>query len=404
MCTATPYEPAQPRRATVGLIFFVVLLDVLGATILFPVAAYLVRAYSDEALAVGALSAIYAAAQFLTTPALGRLSDRFGRRPVLLLGLVGSAFGYALFGIGGALWVLFLGRLIDGLTGINLSVAQAYLADITPPAERSGRYALLGAAFGLGFILGPALGGAFSTLGLAAPAFAAAMLSLLSAVLGFFVLPESLPFERRIHMPFHVRELNPFGAIADLARRVEVGTLLLASVAFNLAFSGMTAIITVFVIERFAAQPLDIAALFTVGGVISVVTQAGFVYRMAPRLGERRLAIAGLSMLLIGYISVPLAPALWTLYPITALSWVGNALVLPTLTALVANRVAEQEQGTAAGVNTALTSLTSAIGPIAAGVAYDQVAPQAPYWACAVCVAYAAFLIARQRDTAVRDA
>ena len=141
-------------------------------------------------------------AQFIAAPLLGKLSDRYGRRPVLLVSVFGSAVGYYLFGIGGALWILFLSRVIDGFTGGNISTASAYIADITPPQDRAKNYGMLGAAFGLGFILGPALGGALSRISLTAPAFAAGAFSLASAIVGFFVLPESLPKDKRITTPF----------------------------------------------------------------------------------------------------------------------------------------------------------------------------------------------------------
>lgn len=389
-------------RGAFALIFVTILLDILGATLLMPVTAFIVREYSTDALTVGLLSVIYSAAQFGAAPVLGRLSDRYGRRPVLLICLLGSAFGYALFGIGGALWVLFLSRLIDGITGGNISVAQAYIADVTPPEERARSYALIGAAFGLGFILGPVLGGALSQLSLAAPAYAAGALSLLAAVVGFFVLPESLPPERRTARPVTAGELNPLAAIWGMARRPGLGGLLLASAAFTVAFSGMTSNIAVLLIERFDVQPVDIATLFGLGGLVSMVTQAGFVYRVAPQLGERRLALAGLALLVAGYVGIAAAPALWMLYPITLLSWVGNALVLPTLTALVANAVSPQEQGEIAGVHASLGSLMGAVGPLLAGAAYDALTPGAPYWAGAALIVCAWVLIERATRAAPR--
>src|SRR5215211_6516505 len=206
---------ANPKagKGALGFIFSVVLLDVIGLAILMPVQAYIVRQYSDEAIMVAMIPVLYAGAQFFAAPLLGKLSDRYGRRPVLLISVLGSALGYFLFGIGGALWVLFLSRLIDGITGGNISTASAYVADVTPPQERAKNFALLGIAFGLGFVLGPALGGALSQISLAAPAYAAGTLSLLSAIAGFFVLPESLPAAKRMTAPFRLADVNPFAPI-----------------------------------------------------------------------------------------------------------------------------------------------------------------------------------------------
>src|SRR5919109_1885038 len=192
------------RRAGKGVlsfIFSVVLLDVIGFALLMPVQAYIVRQYSDEALMVAMIPVLYAGAQFFAAPLLGKLSDRYGRRPVLLVSILGSALGYFLFGIGGALWVLFLSRLIDGFTAGNASTASAYIADVTPPQDRAKTYGFLGMAWGLGFILGPMLGGLLSEISLNAPAYAAGLLSLLSAVVGYFILPESLPKEKREKTP-----------------------------------------------------------------------------------------------------------------------------------------------------------------------------------------------------------
>ncbi len=183
-------ELPKANKAALEFIFAVILLDLVGLTVLIPVLAFIVRQYSDDALMVTLMTVIYAAARVLRRAAAGRSPDRYGRRPVLLLSTLGSAFGYYLFGVGGALWVLLLSRLIDGITGGNLSTAAAYIADVTPRHERAKSFALLGAAFGLGFILGPALGGLLSQISTAAPACAAGALSLLSAIVGFFVLPE----------------------------------------------------------------------------------------------------------------------------------------------------------------------------------------------------------------------
>jgi len=272
-----PYTPRQGvGKGALGFIFTVILLDLVGLTILQPVQAYIVRQYNSDALTVSLLTVIYAAAQFACAPILGRLSDRYGRRPVLLISVLGSAFGYYLFGVGGALWVLFLSRLIDGLSGGNISTASAYIADITAPQDRAKRFALIGVAFGLGFILGPALGGALSQISLAAPAYAAGTLSLLSAIVGFFVLPESLPREQRTRGTLRRREINPLGAVVELVRRPSLGALLLVLCLFYFAFNGYPVVLSVFAIERFNVEPFEIALVFVVGGLANAIVQGGW--------------------------------------------------------------------------------------------------------------------------------
>src|SRR5512134_217606 len=264
-------------KGALGFIFSVVLLDVIGLAILMPVQAYIVRQYSDEALMVAMIPVLYAGAQFFAAPFLGKLSDRYGRRPVLLISILGSAAGYFLFGLGGALWVLFLARLIDGFTAGNASIAGAYVADVTPPQERARNYGFIGMAWGLGFILGPTLGGLLSEISLNAPAYAAGILSLLSAVVGYFILPESLPIERREAKRLRLADLNPFTSIFDLLRRPTVGGLLLAQCLFFFVFNGNNSMLPLFMIEKFSAQPWQVAMLFATGGIVMAVMQGALV-------------------------------------------------------------------------------------------------------------------------------
>ena len=194
-------QSAQATRRAFGLIFFIMLMDIVGLSILVPVAPYIVREFSNDALMVTMLTVIYAGALFVSAPILGKISDRVGRRPVLLVSVFGSAMGYFIFGIGGALWVLFLSRLIDGITGGNLSTAAAYIVDVSKPEERAKNFTLIGMAYGLGFIVGPAVGGVLGQISLNAPLFAAGVISLFSVALIYFTLPESLSKERRETKP-----------------------------------------------------------------------------------------------------------------------------------------------------------------------------------------------------------
>jgi len=401
--TSAPAQVPEEHKASTGALAFIfatVFLDLLGAAMLIPVLAYIVRLYNPDALTVGLLSVIYSAAQFAAAPFLGWLSDRSGRRPVLLLSVLGSAIGYYIFGLGGALWVLFLSRLIDGITGGNISTAQAYIADVTPPHHRAKNFAVMGAVFSLGFILGPAIGGALGQFSVTLPAFAAGTLSLLSVIFGYFMLPESLPKAKRAIAPFTWSAVNPIRAINDMAKRPNLGVLLLATFVFNFVYGGMATNFSVYTIEKFGAQPLENAAVFTLVGTIGVIVQAGVVPRLVPRFGEQKLALSGLALQVLGFLGIVLAPAFWALYPITALIGAGNAFMRPTLTALIANGVSLSEQGKVAGVSASLTSLTYVFGPLWAGITYDYVVPSAPYWTGAILLALTWLLLARLKRAA----
>jgi MFS transporter, DHA1 family, tetracycline resistance protein len=200
----------QTTKRVLRLIFFIMLMDIVGMSIIFPVAPYIVQRYSNDALMVTMLIVIYAAAQFFAAPALGKISDRVGRRPVLLVSVFGSAIGYFVFGIGGALWILFFSRLIDGITGGNISTASAYIIDVSKPEERTKNFTLLGIAYGIGFILGPALGGVLGQWSLNAPVYLAGLIFLVSTALIYFLLPESLPVEGRAKNRLRLNDFNPF--------------------------------------------------------------------------------------------------------------------------------------------------------------------------------------------------
>jgi MFS transporter, DHA1 family, tetracycline resistance protein len=321
----------KPKKGAMIFIFGVVLLDIIGLSMLMPVSAYIVREYSADALSVTMLTVIYAAGQFFAAPLLGRLSDRYGRRPVLLLCVFGSAIGYFMFGLGGALWVLFLSRLIDGITGGNISVANAYIADITPPEERAKNFALIGAAFGVGFVLGPAIGGALSQISLAAPAYLAGILSLLNVVLGFFALPESLPAEKRNRQPLRLGDANPLASISGFARRPTLGLLLLVYVLFYFAFNGINSILSIFAIDRYAVPPTDFAALLVVSGIGNIVVQGFLVGRLVPRFGEKTLVAVSLALQAVLVVVVYLVPEFWMQYPAIILLTASNGQQRPAV-------------------------------------------------------------------------
>ncbi len=398
--TTTTTEAPQGHKSAFVFIFFVVLLDLIGMTILTPVAAYIVRQYSTEALMVSMLTVIYAAAQFLAAPLLGKLSDRHGRRPVLLISILGSAAGYFLFGIGGALWVLFLSRLIDGFTGGNISTASAYLADVTPPEKRARNFGLLGMAFGLGFILGPTLGGLLSQISLSAPAYVAGLASLISAIVGFFRLPESLPQDQRETAPLNPNDLNPFPAIVELLRRRGVGTVLIINCVFLFVFYGRNSISTVFLIDKFEVQPAQLAALFATGGLVMAIVQGGLIGPLVKRLGEKQVSLSGLFLQAITSLIFYLVPAFWMMFPLNAVATGAAGLVWPTMGALISNSVPQGELGKVNGVGTALGSLMSVFGPLWAGATYDNLSPSAPFWMGAVILMVGCVMLLRVKIAA----
>ncbi len=392
----SPNSALQTPRRALAFIFGVAVLDLLGLTLLLPVTPFLVRQYEAGAIYVTLMTVVYAAAQFLAAPLLGRLSDHYGRKPVLLLCLLGSALGYFLFGIGGALWVLLLSRLIDGITGGNMSIVSAYVADVTPPEERAKNFGLIGMAFGIGFVFGPAIGGALSQISLAAPAFAAGTFSLLAVLAGLIVLPESLSLARRATGRITAAEINPFASIWRMLRRSTLGVLLLVQCLFIFAFDGINNVAGLFAMDKFAITPFALSMLFVLIGVALGAAQ-GMIGKLTPRFGEKRLAIIGFGAMSLAQLATFLAPAYWLWFPLQAVASVAAGFIYPTMGAMIANSVSLDEQGQVNGVGTSLNGLMTVLGPLAAGVAYDQVMPGAPYWLGVALFVIAALMLLRVR-------
>lgn len=387
------------KKKSLNLIFLIMLMDIVGLSILGPVAPYIVKRYNDNASMVTMLTVIYASAMFFAAPIMGKISDRVGRRPVLLVSVFGSAIGYFIFGIGGALWVLFLSRFIDGLTGGNLSTAAAYIADVSKPEERAKNFTLIGMAYGFGFILGPALGGALGQVNVDLPLFFAGVVSLLSVGLIYFQLPESLPKEKREKTSLRASDFNPFVAIGDMAHKPGIGLLLLVSALFNFTFDGINSSLGVFVVDKFSALPWAIGVLFVTAGLATAFMQGTLVRTLIPKYGEKRMAIVALSGEGIGALLLFLAPVFWMLFPIAFLQSAVVSFIFSALSTMAANRVAEHEQGQLAGVNAAVSGLVAALGPLWAGAVYDYVMPGAPLWMGAILLGVACLLMAQVKVT-----
>jgi len=384
------------NRYALGLIFSIMLMDVIGITGFSPVMPYLVQRYNDSALAVTLVTVVYAAAQFLATPLMGKLGDRYGRRPVLLVSLFGQAVGYAVFGLGGALWVLYLGRLIGGVTGGNMSTANAYIADVSKPEERAKNFTLIGIAWSLGMILGPAAGGVLGQVSKNLPAYVAALLSLLNVFLGYFLLPESLPKERRNAAPLRASDFNPIAAISEMARKPGLGGLLLVTCLFNFAFMGINSTSTLFLIRKFNVDPGQLGSLMALAGISLALVQFMLVQRVVKRYGEKRVLISSLIGQVVGDLAIFFAPALWMIYIFNMFVTAVSGFTWPTLTTLNTSRVQHREIGLLMGVTSALGSLMNIISPIWGGIMFDQVMVGSPYWMGAVILLMAALTLVRQ--------
>ncbi|MBC7880081.1 MAG: MFS transporter [Anaerolineae bacterium] len=373
---------ALRRPSPLIFIFLTVFIDLMGGSLLIPVLPFLVERFRSDALTIGWLTASFSIAQFLAAPVLGSLSDRYGRRPVLLICVLGTALGYFVFGWAKSLWVLFLARIIDGITGGVISTAQAYIADISTPEERTKNFGLIGAAFGLGFILGPTIGGVLARIDLNLPVFFAGGISLVNLVLGYFTLNESLPPERR--RPISAVDFNPLRSLANLLDQKSLQGILIGFFLYNFAFAGFTGIFTLAIRDRFGWGP-DLAAwLFAFIGIISTIVQGGLIRKLVPAFGETRLAISGLALIALAYGLVCVIPSGPWLYLTQGILAVGIGLTAPSLRGVLSNRTSPENQGRVLGGAQALASLGQVVGPLWAGWSYDYLGRLVPFWVGAI--------------------
>lgn len=375
------------------VIFAVAFLDTLGMTIVMPVLPFLIRRYAHGAgtvaLWAGVLMAVFALCAFVSAPALGALSDRVGRKPVLVLSVLGSAAGLVIFGIGGAMWVLIAGRVIDGLTAGNMSTVMAYLADITPEEDRSRRFGTAGAVSGFGFLAGPAAGGLLAHVGLAAPVFVAAGASVAAVLLAVFVLPESLTAERRTAR-VALAELHPFRAIGQAFERPGLRLVILTVLAIGIPIAGLQSNIAVFAVDALRWGPPQIGLLMLGVGVTDIVVQGMVVGGLSDRLGERRTVAVGLLVQMAAYLALAAVASLtspWLFVFGGSMIAAGEGVADPALNALASRTVSHREQGRLMGAMSSMGAGARAIGPLLAGALYALVGRAAPYWFGAVAVA-----------------
>jgi DHA1 family tetracycline resistance protein-like MFS transporter len=357
-------------------IILVVFIDLLGFSLILPLLPYYAKTFNANQTTTGILIASYAVMQLIGAPILGRLSDRFGRRPILLLSVFGTFLGFLLLGFANALWMLFASRIIDGLTGGNLSVAQAYISDVTDAKNRSKGLGMIGAAFGLGFIIGPVTGGLLSQWGYAVPAFAAATISFLNLILIYTWLPESLTEEKRSQMTER-RPAITLNALLVAFQRPFTGSILITRFFFGLAFAIFQTIFSLYALAKFNLTARDTGFVLTYVGVLSVIVQGFLVGRLTNRFREDILITASVVLMGVSLLGWA-APSLLWLYIIMTPTAMSGGLLNTLLSSTLTKAVAPQEIGGILGLSAAVESSTRVIAPILGGVLLQQIGTWAP--------------------------
>lgn len=403
------------RNASLVFIFITLLLDVIGIGIIIPVFPKLITQLingdlSEAAQYGGWLMFAYSIMQFIFSPILGGLSDMYGRRPVILLSLLGFGLDYFLLGFSPTITWLFVGRFLAGITGASFTAAGAYIADISSPEKRAANFGLIGAAFGLGFIIGPALGGGLATLGTwlvntypdthflgydinfwgsRLPFFVSGVLTLINCLYGYFILPESLSPENR--RQFDWKRANPIGSLAQLKRYPTIFGLVVPLVLLYIAGYASQSTWTYYTMYKFGWKEGMVAASLSFVGLMAAIVQGGLTRKLIPLWGERKTVFIGLMLYTIGFVLYAIAWEGWLIIAFTAVAALGG-ISLPALQGIMSNQVPANEQGELRGALTSLMSLTSIIGPLMMSYLFAYFTskdaifqlPAAPFWAAAL--------------------
>jgi len=360
------------KRSPLVVIFTTVFIDLVGFGIVIPVLPFYAEGtrFNASPRVVGLLFASYSVMQLIFSPILGRLSDKHGRRPVLLASIIGTGLGFLILGFATTLWMLFLGRILDGITGGNISTAQAYIADITTEENRARGMGLIGAAFGLGFVFGPAIGGILSRWGVSVPFLFAAGLCFANALLLYFTLPETVT-------PDHPARVSAAGGrglpqLIQSLRNPKLAYVLIIYFLFIVAFSIMTTAFSLYTMFRFGYDAQHTGYLFAYVGILAVIVQGGLIGKLVKRFGELSLVIVGAFLFAGSLFAVPFvgpqAGGLLALLIGGGLFSIGNSLSSPSLTSLASKSVGPAEQGSVLGVTQSVASLARAVGPALAAV------------------------------------
>ncbi|MGH7048413.1 MAG: MFS transporter [Stellaceae bacterium] len=378
------------------ILFLVVFIDLVGFGLVIPLLPFYAVRFGASPQEVTLLLAVYSLMQLFTAPLWGRLSDRIGRRPVLMISMATFALAYLWLGAADALWMLFAARALAGACAGNIAAAQAYIADVTTPENRARGMGMIGAAFGLGFIFGPALGGYLAgnnpaTANLEAPAWVAAGLSVVALCGVLFVLRESLAPEQRGRAP----AIGRVAAILDALRRPVLSRLILVFFLVILAFAGMESTFALWAMAQFQWGPAEVGYVFAYVGLLSAILQGGLIGRLAKHYGEERLLLAGLVLICLGLVLLPFARGLAILGIALSGLALGMGLTQPSINSLISRRAAREEQGSVLGVTQSVGSLSRVLGPALAGMLFGDLGRASPFWWGAALVALAFVLALR---------
>jgi DHA1 family tetracycline resistance protein-like MFS transporter len=357
---------SRQQNAALTFIFITLLIDVIGIGIIIPVLPKLIvevsgGSISNAALIGGLLIAAFSVMQFIFSPFLGNLSDHYGRRPILLISLFGFGLDYILMAYAPSLGWLFVGRIIAGIMGASFTTASAYIADVSPPEKRAQNFGLIGAAFGLGFIIGPFLGGWLGQFGTRVPFIGAAILTLLNWLFGFFILPESLPADKR--RKFNIAKINPFNAFSSIAKFPVILGLVASLVVIYIASHATQSTWSFFTIERFQWEEKEVGYSLAVVGILVSIVQGLLIRVINPKLGAERSVYVGILLYALGFFLFSFATEGWMMF-VFLIPYCLGGISGPALQGIMSSQVPDNQQGELQGALTSLISLTSIVGPL----------------------------------------
>jgi len=363
------------KPSPLAILFVYVVVELLGYSLILPLLPYYARTFGGSPILIGLLGASNAVAQIIGAPLIGRLSDRFGRRPLLIVGLAASLLGFILLGLARSLAVIFLSRVVDGFLGGNIALAQAYITDVTDEKNRARGLGIIGAAFGIGFIIGPAAGGFLSRWGYAVPAFAAAGLAMINLVWVLVSLPESLTPERRAALAIRPRPPITAQALFQALRRPKVGPLLHIRLFYALAFGIFQSNFALFVLYRLGLQSQSTGYILAYVGLLAVLVQGLAIGRLTARFAEKQLIFGAVAVMAVSLLAWGFTPSVPLLLVVLAPLALAGGTLNTVLNSLLTKSVSPDEVGGALGLSAALQSLSGVVAPALGGLLIQEIGP-----------------------------